>query len=199
MFSNKKLFNMSDLINLPQPKKRNLYLAEQVDQKSINDLSKAIIDINDHDAYLTKIYDAHDLIYTPKPIKIFIDSYGGYVYQCFGLLGIIKASKVPIHTIVTGCAMSCGFLISIAGHRRFGYEKSTYLYHQVSSGAIGTVKEMEDEMVESIRLQDLIEEHTLEYTSITEKQLDKVYREKTDWIFNSKKALKLSVIDEIIK
>ncbi len=190
---------MSDLINLPQSKNRNLYLADQVDQKSINDLSKAIIDINDHDEYLKKIYSAHDLTYEPKPIKIFIDSYGGYVYQCFGLLGIMKTSKVPIHTIVTGCAMSCGFLISIAGHKRFGYEKSTYLYHQVSSGSIGTVKDIEADLIESLRLQDLIEEHTLECTNITEKQIKKVYREKIDWFFGSKKALKLSVIDEIIK
>jgi ATP-dependent Clp protease protease subunit len=188
---------MSD-INLPQPKERNLYLAKQVDQVSINEISKAIIEINEHDEYVTKIYAAHDLEYVPKPIKLYIDSYGGYVYQCFGLLGIMRNSKIPIHTIVTGCAMSCGFLISIAGHKRFGYPKSTYLYHQVSSGAVGKAKDMEEEVIETLRLQKMLEEHTLEYTRISAKKLEKVYKGKRDWFIDTNEALKLKIIDEVI-
>jgi ATP-dependent Clp protease protease subunit len=185
-------------MELRKPKDRNLFLAQQVNQDSINKLSQAIIEINEDDAELEKIYELHDIGYTPKPIKLYIDSYGGAVYQCFGLLGIMKASKTPIHTIVTGCAMSCGFLISIAGHKRFGYPKSTYLYHQVSSGASGTVKEMEDDVIEAKRLQKMIESHTLELTKITEKKLEKVYKTKKDWFIDSEEALKLKIIDEIL-
>ena len=189
---------MSNTLNLPQPKDRNLFLAKQVDQDSINNISRSIIAINEDDEYIAKIYHAHDLEYKPKPIKLYIDSYGGHVYQCMGLLGIVNASKIPIYTIVTGCAMSCGFLISISGHTRFGYPKSTYLYHQVSSGAIGTVKEMEDEVIEAIRLQKMIEEITIENTKISQKKLDKIYKAKKDWFMNTGEALKLGVIDEII-
>jgi ATP-dependent Clp protease protease subunit len=96
---------MANTINLPEPKERNLFLAKQVDQDSINQISKAIIAINEDDEYVSKIYNAHDFEYKPKPIKLYIDSYGGLVYQCMGLLGIMKASKIPVHTIVTGCAM----------------------------------------------------------------------------------------------
>jgi ATP-dependent Clp protease protease subunit len=186
------------MADLRKPKDRNLFLAQQVNQDSINKLSQAIIEINEDDAELEKIYELHDIGYTPKPIKLYIDSYGGAVYQCFGLLGIMKASKTPIHTIVTGCAMSCGFLISIAGHKRFGYPKSTYLYHQVSGGAIGTVKDLEDEVIEAKRLQKMIELHTLELTKITEKKLEKVYKTKKDWFIDSEEALKLQIIDEIL-
>jgi ATP-dependent Clp protease protease subunit len=189
---------MSAQLNLPQPKDRNLFLAKQVDQASINDVTKAIIDINEDDEYISKIYAAHDLNYVPKPIKLYIDSYGGYVYQCFGLLGVMKNSKIPVHTIVTGCAMSCGFLIAIAGHKRFGYPKSTYLYHQVSSGAIGKAKDLEEEVIETLRLQKMIEEHTLEYTKISAKKLEKVYKGKRDWFIDTDEAIKLKVIDEVI-
>lgn len=185
-------------ITLPNPKNRNLYLAKQVDQDSINSISKAIIEINEDDKHLKKMYAVYDLEYVPKPIKLYIDSYGGYVYQCFGLLGIMRNSKVPIHTIVTGCAMSCGFLISIAGHKRFGYPKSTYLYHQVSSGSIGKAKDMEEDVIETLRLQAMIEEHTLEYTGISAKKLEKVYKGKKDWFIDTKEALKLKIIDEVI-
>ena len=189
---------MGAAITLPSPMERKLFLAKQVDQASINEISKAIIAINEDDELNAKLYAAYDLKYEPKPIKLYIDSYGGYVYQCFGLLGIMKASKVPVHTIVTGCAMSCGFLISISGHKRFGYPKSTYLYHQVSGGAIGKAKDLEEDVIETLRLQKMIEEHTLEHTKITPKKLEKVYKTKKDWFMDKDEAMKLSVIDEVI-
>ncbi len=189
---------MPDTINLPNSKERNLFFDKQVSQSSINALSKEIIDISEHDEYLKKIYKAHDLIYKPKPIKIYIDSYGGYVYQCLGLIGIMRSCKTEIHTIVTGCAMSCGFLIAISGHRRFGYPRSTYLYHQVAGGAFGKVKDIEEELIEILRLQQSVEEITLESTSITKKMLEKAYRGKKDWYMSSEQAIKLRVIDEII-
>jgi ATP-dependent Clp protease protease subunit len=189
---------MADAISLPKPKNINLYLAQQVDQASINTISKEIIEINEDDANIAKVYAMHDLVYNPKPIKLYIDSYGGYVYQCFGLLGIMQKSKVPIHTIVTGCAMSCGFLIAIAGHYRYGYQKSTFLYHQVSSGTFGKAKDMEEAVIETLRLQKMIEDHTIEYTKITAKKLERVYKGKRDWYIESDEALKLKVIDEVI-
>ena len=96
---------------LPVPKVRNLYLPKQVDQASMNELTKSIIEINEDDEHLKKLYGVYGLIYDPKPIKIYIDSYGGKVYQCFGLIGVMENSLTPIHTVVTGAAMSCGFII----------------------------------------------------------------------------------------
>jgi len=186
------------VLNLPEAKSRNLYLAKQVNQDSINDITKAIIEINESDEKLTKIYAAYDLQYNSKPIKLYIDSYGGAVYQCLGLLGVMQSSKIPVHTIVTGCAMSCGFLISITGHKRFGYPGSTYLYHQVSSGFYGKAKDIEEEVIEIKRLQKIIEDHTLKLTHISPLQLEKIYKRKIDWFIDSKKALKLGIIDEVV-
>jgi ATP-dependent protease ClpP protease subunit len=95
--------------------------------------------------------------------------------------------------------MSCGFLIAISGHKRFGYPRSTYLYHQVSGGAFGKVKDIEEELVEILRLQQSIEEITLESTSITKKMLEKAYRGKKDWYLSSGEAIKLRIIDQIIQ
>jgi ATP-dependent Clp protease protease subunit len=186
------------LVNIPVPKERNLYLAQQVNQLSINDLSKSIININDDDEYLKKLYLLNGLTYKPDPIKIFIDSYGGSAYQCFGLLGIINNSKTPIHTIVTGCAMSCGFIISIAGHKRFCYSTSTFLYHQVQSFQMGPLKEIEDGIKESKRLQKLAENHVIRYTKITKRKLNSVYHSKHDWFITPKSALKLKIVDKVL-
>ena len=153
--------------HIEKPASRNLFLAQQVDQDSINAVSRAIIEIREHDEYLKKLYKLHDLSYEPKPIKLHIDSYGGAVYQCFGLLSIMKDKGTPVDTIVTGCAMSCGFMIAIHGSYRKIHRHGTMMYHQVSTGANGKVADIEEDIVEAKRLQKVIEEMTLETTKIT--------------------------------
>ena len=184
--------------SLPLPKDRSLYLPDQVTQESMNKLTKSIVDINADDALLKKLYAVHGLEYTPKPIQIYIASYGGAVYQCFGLLGVMEKSETPIHTIVTGAAMSCGFMILISGHERFGYRLSTPLYHQVSTGFYGKVQDMEEKLQETKRLQKLIEEITLDKTNISKKKLADVLKNKVDWYMSAEEALKLGVIDAIV-
>jgi ATP-dependent Clp protease protease subunit len=185
--------------NLPLPKKRDLFFTKQVDQASIGDITQKIIEINQDDEHLKKVYSIYGLKYEPEPIKIYIDSYGGYVYQCFGLLSVMERSQTPIHTIVTGCAMSCGFMMLISGHKRFAHKLSTPLYHQVSSGAFGTVKEMEESLQESKRLQEKLEEIVLDKTSISKKKLKEIFDTKKDWFMTSEEALKLNIVDEILK
>ena len=185
-------------IQLPVPKERNLYLAKQVDQYSMNELSRAILDINNDDEYLVALYKVHGIDYAPNPINLYIDSYGGYVYQCLGLLAIMEKSAAPIHTIVTGCAMSCGFLISISGHRRYCYDKSTFLYHQVSGNASGKTQDVEEGFFEIKRLQQILERETINKTKITQKMLADNRAKKIDWIFNAKQALKQGIVDEIL-
>ena len=184
---------------LPLPKKRDLFFTKQVDQSSIGELTQKIIEINQDDEHLKKIYNVYGLTYNPEPIQVYIDSYGGYVYQCFGLLSVMERSQTPIHTIVTGCAMSAGFMILISGHKRFAHKLSTPLYHQVSSGAAGTVKEMEEKLEESKRLQKQLEDIVKEKTDITKKRLREIFDTKKDWYMTSEEALELNVVDEILK
>lgn len=185
-------------IQLPVARERSLHLPSQVDQASINLITKEIVLINETDLELTKLAAVYGMTYNPAPIKIFIDSYGGSVYQGFGLLGIIENSAVPVHTIVTGCAMSCGFIIAVTGSKRFAYEKSTFMYHQVSNGFYGTTKDMEADLFETKRVQKLMEKHVIARTDLTKEQLRKVYDSKTDWIITAEQALKYKIIDEII-
>lgn len=186
------------MAHLEKPAARNLFLAQQVDQDSMNNLSKAIIEIREHDEYLKKLYTLNDLVYQPKPIKLHIDSYGGAVYQCFGLLSIMKDKGTPVNTVVTGCAMSCGFLIAIHGSQRSIHKHGTMMYHQVSSGARGKVADLEEDILEAKRLQKKIEDMTLENTKITKKKLEKIYKKKQDWFLEAKDAVKWGCVDDIV-
>lgn len=186
------------MAHLDKPAPRNLFLAQQVDQDSMNALSKAILDIRENDEYLMGLYQLHGLRYEPKPIMIHIDSYGGAVYQCFGLLSIMKSEGTPVDTVVTGCAMSCGFMIAIHGRKRKIHKHGTMMYHQVSSVAKGKVKDIEEDVIETKRLQGKIEDMTLENTKITKKKLEKIYKKKQDWFLDAKASLKWGCVDEIV-
>lgn len=184
---------------IPVPMARDLYFTEQVDQNSIAKLTKDILEIAKNDEFLRKLYPIYGLSYTPAPIKIFIDSYGGYVYQCFGLLGVMDSCKTPIHTILTGAAMSCGFMILIHGHKRFAYKHGTAMYHQVSSGAWGKLKEMEEDLEETRRLQKIIMELTVKKTSISLATLEDNFKMKKDWYMDAETAVKNGVVGSIIQ
>jgi ATP-dependent Clp protease protease subunit len=183
---------------LPKPMMRKLFFGKQVNQESIQELSEKIVLINENDELLEKIYDAYDLTYNRKPIEIFIDSYGGLVYQVMGLVGIMEKSKTEIHTICTGAAMSCGFIMLISGHKRFCYEHGTPMYHQVSSGGSGKVEDLEQRLEETKRLQDKLEELTIRKTKISKETLDSNRKGKVDWFMTAEEAKKLGVVDEII-
>jgi ATP-dependent Clp protease protease subunit len=94
--------------------------------------------------------------------------------------------------------MSCGFLIAIAGHKRYAYPMATLMYHQVSSGAIGKAKDLEEDLIETKRLQKMLEKHTLDCTKIKKKKLKEVYKTKLDWFMTPKEAKELNVIDDVI-
>ena len=191
--------NMIDhTFNPPSIPERNIFLTEQIDQDSIAKVTTKIIEINEKDEHLKKYFSLYGIEYNPQPIKIYIDSYGGYVYQCFGLIAIMEKSSTPIHTYITGCAMSCGFMIAISGHKRFAYEHATPLYHQVSGGSSGKAKDLEEDLAETLRLQSKIEEMTIRKTKISQERLKEVYNTKYDWHMTPEEALKLGVIDEIV-
>jgi ATP-dependent Clp protease protease subunit len=184
---------------LPLPKDRTLLLVSDIDEESIADITSAIIDINKDDQYLINLYNMYNLIYTPNPIEIYIDSYGGNVYQSLGLISIIETSQTPIHTYVTGCAMSAGFFIAISGHRRFGYSKSTWMYHQIWGNIFqASVKQVDEELVEFKRVQTLLETHTIEYTRIPKTKLQDIFTNKSDYYIDSDQAIKWKIVDEII-
>lgn len=185
-------------MSLPIPLNRDLFLSDQIDQESMRKISEEIIKINKDDEFIMRQYQVYDLEYDPKPIKIYIDSFGGTVYQCLGLIGIMEASKTPVWTYATGAAMSCGFLILISGHKRFGYKYSTPLYHQVSNWIYGKMEDLKDHLQETKRLQKLIDEITISKTKLSKKKLKEINSIKKDWFITPKEALDYGIIDEII-
>jgi ATP-dependent Clp endopeptidase proteolytic subunit ClpP len=93
-----------------------------------------------------------------KIIPVVIDSYGGQVYSLMQCISIIKSSPLPVATICTGKAMSCGAMLFMFGTEglRFMTEQATLMIHEVSSFTIGKVEEIKADAKEVDRLNNLI-------------------------------------------
>ena len=77
-----------------------------------------------------------------KPIKLYITSNGGYVYQVFSIIDTIKSLVVPVHTICKGFVASAGTLLSLAGEKRFITKNSYMLIHELRAGTWGKYTHM---------------------------------------------------------
>ena len=116
-------------------------------------LNKGIFNLN-----VTMLTKTSVLEYEPPPIKIHINSYGGSVFAGLAAVDYIKNSKIPVHTIIDGCAASAATLMSCVGAHRQMHRNSCMLVHQLSGVMWGKFQEMQDDMQNSEMLMKKIKE-----------------------------------------
>lgn len=174
---------------------RNLILGEEVEDSSVKNLIQKIVDINyDDDIKQERFTD-----FERKPIKLYINTNGGSVLCGFGLIGVIQNSKTPIYTICTGKALSMGLPILVSGHKRFAYKYSTMMYHEISGFMYDKMEGIKQELGEAKREQIMLDNIILDNTNILQEKLDQVKELKKEWYISADEALKLGIIDKIIK
>ncbi len=176
-------FNSEDLEG------RRLYLNSEVDEQCIGDLAYHILRFNRMDKGLP--------VEERKPIILYINSPGGSVSDGFGLIDVIITSKTPVYTVNQGMCMSMGFLIAIAGHKRFAMPHSEYLMHEGYTGVIDNMSKAKDRIdFEAGELEVAIRKFVLEHTKITEELYEKKYR--CEFYFLPEMAKELGVADAIV-
>lgn len=156
--------------------------------ESILEVSRLIMKYNKDDADIP--------IEERKPIKLLIYSYGGDGQACFSLLDVIALSKTPVWTVNMGVAMSAGFLILLAGHKRFCLKNSTALAHSGSGGASGTFEQTEAMMKDYKRFVDTMREYVIERTEIDSKTWNK--NKNKEWYIYSEDQLKYGMVNKIV-
>lgn len=133
----------------------------------------------------------------PRPIKLFITSNGGLLYQVFSAIDTIKNMIVPVHTYVKGFAASAATLLSLAGKRRFITENSYMLIHELRSGSWGKYSQLKDAFDNSTVLNDHIKNYYIKNTKLTKEELDE--QMKQDVIWTPEKCLEKGLVDDILK
>lgn len=112
----------------PERHKRDLLLSDRISQGTVKDIIKDIFEINFDDDEKEEIYKDWER----KPIQLFINSYGGSVYDGLALIDVIKRSKTPVHTVCIGSCMSMALWVWLSGAKRFVGESATLMFHDVS-------------------------------------------------------------------
>jgi len=129
--------------------KRNLIVDPLLKFNKVNDALDLPVFIRVNEFTEESLEDFQDDFWdaeaTKQPvIPIIIDSYGGQVYALQGMLSIVEQSKVPVATICTSKAMSCGAFLLCWGTDgyRFLDPNATVMIHDMSLGAWGKVEEV---------------------------------------------------------
>lgn len=132
-----------------------------------------------------------------KPIIIYINSPGGCVTDGYSLIDAIRLSKTPVYTVNLALAASMGFLIYIAGHKRYAMPHSEFLLHDGSTMVYDSTAKMRDRMeFETVELEKETREYILSRTKIDESLYNEKYR--CEWYFLPKKGKEIGAVDYII-
>tara|TARA_R100001594_G_C3929816_1_gene237875 strand:- start:49 stop:654 length:606 start_codon:yes stop_codon:yes gene_type:complete len=129
-------------------------------------------------------------------IFLHINSFGGSVFAGMSSVDYILNSKVPITTVIDGCAASAATIMSVVGHHRVMHKHAFMLIHQISSAMWGKFEEMKDDMKNSELLMETIIRIYEEHTRIPRSELKEILKKDIWW--DAKTCLDYGLVDEII-
>jgi ATP-dependent Clp protease protease subunit len=132
----------------------------------------------------------------PAPIKLYLTSGGGLIYQALMVCDVIQRLETPVHTICTGFVASAATLISISGKKRYITEKAYMLIHELRSGIWGKYSEMKEENENNKQLMKDLIAFYVERTQLTKDFLKKIL--KTDRYWNAATCLEYGLVDKLI-
>jgi ATP-dependent protease ClpP protease subunit len=188
------LEGLSSLLKQPElstdKDKNHIYFYSEVDQYSCLDLNRKINDLN-------KDLQKHAIDFDTEPPNIYlhINSNGGSLFAAFSTIDTIMNSKIPIISIIEGCAASAATIISMVCHKRYCTSNSFMLIHQLSAGSAGKYEEMKDDFLNDTKLMELLYKLYSEHTTMNKKTIKKVLTRDLWWDVDE--CLKHGLIDEI--
>lgn len=180
---------LEDIFTLEDIENRRIYLNCDIDSKAA-----------EHAVYYILRYNRMDIgkqVEERKPITIYLNSKGGSVTAGFAIIDAMIHSKTPVHTVNLAECYSMGFLIFVAGEKRYAMPSSTYLCHDGSSYVYDSIGKLKDRMeFELGQMEERIKKYVVSRTNIAEKMYVKNYRK--EWYFYPEEAKNLGVVTHIV-
>lgn len=165
-----------------------IYYYAYVDTGPILELNKALVELS---GKLLGEYGKD-----APPIKLHINSLGGYLYDCMaGIDGVLRC-PVPVHTVIEGVAASAATLISVHGAKRYIARNSYMLIHQLRGVAWGKYEEMKDDMENAETFMKRIKAVYNKYTKVPDAELKQILKRDIWWDSNT--CLGYGLVDEVI-
>lgn len=177
-----EIFYLNDL------KQRKLFLNSDIDQYTIADIVKHIMQINKEDKGVEPK--------KRKPILLYVTSNGGEIDSGFELIDIIMNSKTPVYTINIGYQYSMGFLIGLAGHKRFATQNAKFLMHDGSNFVYNSGAKAQDQMEFQRKVEERVKQYILSRSKLTSEEYDSKLR--VEWYLFTNEAKDKGFVDYII-
>jgi len=136
-----------------------------------------------------------------RTLKLYVNTYGGDLYECFALIDIMKNSYHNISTIGIGAVMSAGFLIFASGKQgeRYIGKNAGSMNHQHSDEMNSKMHDMRAQMKENqnceLRCLNILKEAT--GLSIQEVR-NKFIKNPSDQYYTAKQLIDLNIADHIL-
>ena len=179
---------VEDLFHLQDLRNRKLYLNDGISQASVAEIVKSILRYNEDDKGIAPE--------ERKPILLYIVSEGGEVDSGFELIDAIQFSKTPVYTINLGYQYSMGFLIGLAGHKRYAAKNAKFLMHDGSNFVYNSGAKAQDQMRFNSRVEERVKEYILSRGNLTSDEYDAKLR--VEWYMFADEAKERGFVDYII-
>lgn len=187
----KSVYNLTwtDKFEIDDINNRRLYINTDIDECVIDSVVYHILRYNREDKGIKRE--------DRTPIILYLNSPGGNVADGYGLIDAITCSETPIYTVNLALCASMGFLIFLAGEKRFSMPRAEFLMHDGSTFAFDSTAKMKDRMeFVTGQLEEMTKKYILSRTSMDEGLYDEKYR--IEWYMLPDEAKEHGIVTNII-
>lgn len=167
--------------------KRKIFLTEQVDAETSNELLKKLMYLNETDG--------------EAPITLYINSPGGDVYSGLAVYDFIELMTAPLKTVCIGCAASMGAILFLAGSEREMLPHTRIMLHDPSYSRMDVSGKKPHEIQHEVdSLNKTRESLAAIIAEKTGKPLDEIYKiTANDTFFDVKEAMEFGLATAVCK
>ncbi len=138
-----------------------------------------------------------------EPIKLYVSTYGGSADEMFGIYDVINFCKkfCDIETIGLGKVMSAGTLMMASGtkgKRKIG-KHCRVMIHAVNGGQVGDIHNLQNELEQTVSLQDSYIQAMSHETNMTKRQIQTLINRKVNVYLTAEEAIEKGLADEILE
>lgn len=175
------------------PESRSIMFTGEVSEEKAADLISALLVLSQ-----TKAPDAE----RAEDIKLYVSTYGGSADEMFGIYDVMNFCKqfCDIQTIGLGKVMSAGTLILAAGtkgKRQLG-KHCRVMIHSVNGGQVGDIHNLQNELEQTVSLQDSYIQALSDETKMTKKQIQTLINRKVNVYLTAEEAIEKGLADEVM-
>lgn len=179
---------IDEVFKLRNLQQRKLFLNEEIAEETVCEIIRHILQFNAED--MDK--PAEDR----QPILLYLVSDGGDADCGFELIDAIETSITPVYTINLGYQYSMGFLIGLAGRKRYTMPNAKFLLHDGSTCVYNSTDKAQDQMKFHARVEERIKQYILKHSGLTSRMYTK--KRKSEWYMFAEEAKELGFTDYIV-